>query len=263
MPVWVYFAAGALVIVVVAIILFTRRKRVAALLLLLLLLIGFVAAVVDGRVFGPGANPGPLAGDPHQVLPGGTIRDGSVVAGEVRNPNDRLDHTMILDDFTQFSLVDTSAKVDLQLDNAGNSESAYLPGPMQYAVSRPGTYHLTVSLPDGGTGPYTFRVAARRLHKQDVKVGDPVKGHLATPGAVDEYIVDVPPGEKVTIADSSPCEDVSMGYTDEVDDPRILSPGTLCWDFSSGVVENGRLGIVIWSENGKAQDYGFTLKPAS
>ncbi|MFD1050736.1 hypothetical protein ACFQ1S_37015, partial [Kibdelosporangium lantanae] len=62
---------------------------------------------------------------------------------------DRLDYTIVLDDFTQFSLVDATAKVDLQLDNAGSPESNILPGPAQYAVGKPGTYHLSVSLPDG------------------------------------------------------------------------------------------------------------------
>ncbi|GAB3873175.1 hypothetical protein GCM10029964_012970 [Kibdelosporangium lantanae] len=199
----------------------TKRKRVTVLLVLLLLLsAGAVVLLVDGRVF-HGAGTGAVADEAHKVVPGGTIRDGSVVTGEVRAAGDRLDYTIVLDDFTQFSLVDATAKVDLQLDNAGSPESNILPGPAQYAVGKPGTYHLSVSLPDGGTGPYTFRVVARRLHKHDIQVGDEVRGRLDTPGAVDEYIVALPPDQKVTIDNSHPCEDVSMGYT-----PTRTSPGS-------------------------------------
>ncbi|TCO62611.1 hypothetical protein [Actinocrispum wychmicini] len=261
---WVYVVIVAAVLIVLVIVLFTKRKRFAALLLLLLLLLGLTATVIDGRVFKSPQADATIADDTHRVLPGGTIRDGDTVVGEVKNAGDRVDYNIVIEGATQFSLVDSSNKVDLRLDQGENPDFNVIPGAFQYGVGKPGTYHLTLSLPDGETGKYTFRVVFRKIRKHEVRVGDVIKGRFDTPGQVDEYVFPLPALQKVTIADSQPCQDVAMGYTDDADRPLVYTPGTLCWDFTSPALEkDGRLAIVVWSEAGKPADYGFTIKPVA
>ena len=263
MAAWVYIVIAAVVVLVVVLILFTRRKRWAALLLLLLLLLGVGALVWDGRVFTKAAG-GVPPDSGTKVRPGGTIRDGDTVVGDVKNPNERLDYSVVVEGATQFSLVDTSSKVELTLDQGNNSDFAVIPGPFNYGVAQPGTYHLTVGLPDGATGNYSFRVVMRKVRKHEVRIGDVIKGHFDTPGQVDEYVFPVAAGQKVTIADSQPCQDVTMGYTDDPDHPLVYTPGDLCWDFESGApAKDEKLAIVIWSEGGKPADYNLTIKPAA
>lgn len=262
MAAWVYVVIAVVVVLVVVLILFTKRKRWAALLLLLLLLLGVGALIWDGRVFTKAAG-GVPPDSGTKVLPGGTIRDGDTVVGDVKNPNEKLDYDVVVEGATQFSLVDTSNKVELELDHGNNSDFAVIPGPYSYGVAQPGTYHLKVGLPEGATGNYSFRVVMRKIRKHDVRIGDVIKGHFDTPGQVDVYAFPVEPGQKVTIADSQPCQDVTMGYTDDPDKPLVYTPGNLCWDFESNAVTKDELAIVVWSEGGKPADYNLTVKPAA
>jgi VWD domain-containing protein len=201
----------------------------------------------------------PAVPDSTKVVPGGTIRDGATVVGEVKNANERNTYDLVLDDTTRFSLVDLSGDVDLRLDTDGNPDSATIPGPYQYGVTKPGTYKLEVTLPDGRTGPYSFRVVARKVRTFPAKIGDDIKGRLDTPGRVDVYAFDVAAGQKVAVTGAHPCEDVSMGYSNTPDEPHVYTPGSLCWGSTSAPDEGGKLALVVWSEGGKPTDYGFKI----
>jgi hypothetical protein len=120
-----------------------------------------------------------------------------------------------------------------------------------------------VTLREGDTGSYAFRLVTRKARKFDAKLGDKITGKLDTAGRVDVYIVDTADARRIRIGNGSPCQDISVGYSDDVAKPSTLTPALVCWDHRSADLEsNHRVAIEVWSDAGKPGDYSFTVDPA-
>lgn len=199
------------------------------------------------------------------VVPGGTVQDGATVTGKVEKPGDRNGYDVVLDD-VQFSLVEVTSDVDVRVVDPGEASPTMLPGPYQYAVSAPGKYRLEVTIKDGMTGPYSFRVVTRKPRQFEVQAGDvigevPGTGRLDVPGRVDVYVVDQPGAGRIELSGGSPCDDINLGFTSTPDTPAVATPHLACWDPTSQEID-GRIAVVIWSETGKTGDYTFRVGAA-
>ena len=253
-----------------------RGKRTLVVLLLLLVLVAVVLGLL-WRCDGNDSTAGGAAGgdtsatdDPSPtgtVVPGGTVRDGVVVTGKVEQPGDRNSYDVVLDDL-QFSLVEVTGDVDVRVLDAGEAPPTMLPGPYQYAVSKPGTYRLEVTIKDGVTGPYSFRVVTRKPRRFEVRVGELIgeggvadTGRLDVPGRVDVFVLDRPASARIELSGGGPCEDVNLGFTNTPDTPAVATPNLACWDPTSPEID-GRLAVVVWSEAGRTGDYTFRVNDA-
>jgi hypothetical protein len=247
-----------------------RRKRTLVVLLLLVLLL-LVAGVVGFRWW---HDRGDTAADTGEsapagtVVPGGTVEDGATVTGKVGKPGQRNTYDIVLAD-VQFSLVDVTGDVDVRVLDPGDAPPRMLPGPYQYAVAKPGRYRLDVTLKDGATGSYGFRVVTRKPRRFEVAAGELVgaggvagTGRLDVPGRVDVYVVDRPAAARIELAGGEPCSDVNVGFTHAPDAPTVATPHLVCWDPTSPEIE-GQLAVVVWSEAGRTGDYTFRIDPAA
>jgi hypothetical protein len=239
-----------------------RRRGVLVILVLVLLLAG--GAVIawswwtdrgSGQAGGPGAQP---------VAPGGTIRDGDTVAGEVSSPGD-VDRYEIVVDEVQFSLIDVSANIGVRMISPGEARTVTIPGPYEYAVDEPGRYTLEVTLKDGATGAYRFRVLNRRLRTFDARLGDRIGGRLDLPGRVDVYRVDRTTAARVQVTGAPPCDHVTLGFSYEsaLDTPDVPTPVQACGGWTSHeLAPSDQVAVVVWSDDGRTGDYSLTIEPA-
>ncbi|AXB43278.1 RHS repeat domain-containing protein [Amycolatopsis albispora] len=207
---------------------------------------------------------------PGPVVPGGTVRDGDRVTGTVANPGDRNTYTLELADAVHFSLVDVEGDIEVTVSGGGDAAPRIIPGPHQYAVSAPGRYELTVVPRDGQSGAYGFRVVARRPRQFEVAPGDrigaggvPGTGRLDLPGRVDVYVVDPRGARRIELTEGTPCDDVTLGFSDTAEAPAVSTPSLVCWGVTSPELDgDGPVMVVVWSENGRTGDYSFGIEPA-
>ncbi|NUR29416.1 MAG: VWD domain-containing protein, partial [Catenulispora sp.] len=230
-----------------------------------------VSAVATDRQAGPEHRPA-VGG----IAPGGTIHDGSVVAGDIAAPGQVDVYHLAVGTATVLRLADetgdvgTSGRSTLTITADGHPDGSTAPGfwyttpDHQFRLAPGGTYTLKVSRTDGDTGPYRFVAATAKEHRIPItlgtsgQTGTSVSGDLESRGRVDIYTFEAPEDGWIQAVGGAP-KTFSMGVDEDSEQPTVYTSYPLDTDQGMSRVKRGQTyDLIVWSERQETGAYSLT-----